>query len=99
MKCEACERGDHDNCAMRTWCDCDCEGCASGSYLPPGYAFIDDLDGGRLVKKDETPTAIVPASDLIRELPAEAYAREIAGVDAEAERIAAERLRQAGVGA
>lgn len=26
MKCQACEDGDHDNCGMQTWCDCDCEG-------------------------------------------------------------------------
>lgn len=30
MMCEACERGDHDNCGMQTWCECDCEG-----YLEP----------------------------------------------------------------
>jgi hypothetical protein len=52
MTCEACERGDHDQCGMQTWCDCDCEG-PDGLYLPEGYYFRDDLDGGRLVKKDE----------------------------------------------
>lgn len=26
MMCEACERGDHDNCGMQTWCECDCAG-------------------------------------------------------------------------
>jgi len=25
MICEACERGDHANCGMQTWCECDCE--------------------------------------------------------------------------
>ncbi len=25
MKCEACERGDHGNCAMQSWCKCDDE--------------------------------------------------------------------------
>jgi hypothetical protein len=23
MMCEACRRGDHGNCGMQTWCDCD----------------------------------------------------------------------------
>lgn len=23
--CEACERGDHANCGMQTWCTCDCD--------------------------------------------------------------------------
>jgi hypothetical protein len=49
MKCEACERGDHDNCGMQTWCDCDCEG--YDQYIPAGHYFADDLDGGRLGKK------------------------------------------------
>src|SRR5262245_9600664 len=26
MLCQACERGDHDNCGMQTWCTCECEG-------------------------------------------------------------------------
>lgn len=26
MMCQACERGDHDQCGMQTWCECDCEG-------------------------------------------------------------------------
>lgn len=26
MMCEACERGDHHQCGMQTWCDCDCGG-------------------------------------------------------------------------
>jgi hypothetical protein len=26
MKCEACERDDHENCGMQTWCECDCVG-------------------------------------------------------------------------
>lgn len=25
MMCEACERGDHANCGMQTWCECDCD--------------------------------------------------------------------------
>lgn len=24
--CEACENGDHENCGMQTWCECDCAG-------------------------------------------------------------------------
>lgn len=34
MKCSACERGDHQNCGMQTWCDCECEG-------PDGIDFGD----------------------------------------------------------
>ena len=26
MKCSACERGDHENCGLQSWCDCDDEG-------------------------------------------------------------------------
>ena len=33
MMCEACERGDHDQCGMQTWCECDCFG-PDGVYLP-----------------------------------------------------------------
>ena len=50
MKCHACEEGDHDNCGMQTWCDCDCEG--YDPYMPSGHYFADDLDGRRLVKKE-----------------------------------------------
>jgi len=25
MMCESCERGDHANCGMQTWCECDCD--------------------------------------------------------------------------
>lgn len=25
MMCEACTRGDHANCGMQTWCDCEDE--------------------------------------------------------------------------
>ena len=38
MLCEACERGDHEQCGMQTWCTCDCEG-PDGfySYLPDDH--------------------------------------------------------------
>lgn len=26
MLCSACERRDHMNCNLATWCDCDCDG-------------------------------------------------------------------------
>ena len=26
MMCDACERGDHLDCGMQTWCECDCAG-------------------------------------------------------------------------
>lgn len=25
-RCEACERGEHWNCGMQTWCECECDG-------------------------------------------------------------------------
>lgn len=51
MKCQACERADHDNCGMQSWCDCDCEG--YDPYMPFGHYYVDDLDGGCLVEKEE----------------------------------------------
>jgi len=37
MMCEACERGDHVNCGMQTWCSCDCEPWDEDDFgLPPG---------------------------------------------------------------
>lgn len=24
-KCEACDQGDHANCGLKSWCDCDCD--------------------------------------------------------------------------
>lgn len=35
MKCEACKQGDHQNCGMQTWCECDCDG-------PESIDFSDD---------------------------------------------------------
>ena len=32
MTCDACSRGDHHNCGLQTWCECDCEG-PDGFYL------------------------------------------------------------------
>lgn len=26
MMCQACEAGDHLNCGMQVWCECDCAG-------------------------------------------------------------------------
>jgi len=26
MMCQACEAGDHGNCGLQTWCECDCDG-------------------------------------------------------------------------
>ncbi len=36
MMCEACERGDHDQCGMQTWCECDC-----GGPEDAGLLFVD----------------------------------------------------------
>lgn len=35
MMCEACTRGDHANCGMQTWCECDCD---------PEMAMLDDFE-------------------------------------------------------
>jgi hypothetical protein len=36
VKCEACERGDHENCGRQSWCECDCEGAVEpGDDLRP----------------------------------------------------------------
>lgn len=45
MMCEACERGDHDNCGMQTWCECECEGfggCNDAYYGVPDYDWQED---------------------------------------------------------
>lgn len=41
--CEACERGDHDQCGMQTWCECECCG-PYGVYLPEDYELDEDGD-------------------------------------------------------
>lgn len=35
--CEACERGDHANCGMQSWCSCTDErdGNPDAEYVPP----------------------------------------------------------------
>jgi hypothetical protein len=43
MKCEACERGDHDQCGMQTWCDCDCDPENYYSYSPDPGDSLDDI--------------------------------------------------------
>lgn len=35
MKCEACEQGNHINCGMQTWCECECDGPDSIEFDPP----------------------------------------------------------------
>lgn len=70
MMCEACERGDHEECGMQTWCECDCDG-PGGIYLPDDHYFVDDLDGGRLLKKatEETKEGKDEMSDRIGDDP------------------------------
>lgn len=41
MMCEACKRGDHDECGMQTWCECDCEG-IYGQGIGDGFDPLDD---------------------------------------------------------
>lgn len=36
MKCDACERGDHINCGMQTWCECECDGPDTIDFDPDG---------------------------------------------------------------
>ncbi len=45
-KCEACERGDHANCGLQTWCDCENEtdGEAHFDQSFPTFATIKDKD-------------------------------------------------------
>lgn len=51
MKCEACERGDHDQCGMQSWCDCDCEGYDPNAiYLPMPWDLHED---GTFTRMDE----------------------------------------------
>jgi hypothetical protein len=43
MKCEACERGDHANCGMQSWCDCTDE--RDGDvYAEPDPVALDEWD-------------------------------------------------------
>jgi len=39
MMCEACERGDHFDCGMQTWCECECPG-PHGIYDGPHRDFF-----------------------------------------------------------
>ena len=40
MMCEACERGDHDQCGLQTWCQCDCDG--TMDMFMPDYSQEND---------------------------------------------------------
>lgn len=42
MKCEACERGDHENCGMQTWCECDCAGPDAIDFGEPARRTLSD---------------------------------------------------------
>lgn len=55
MKCEACERGDHMNCGMQTWCECDCEG-------PDGIDFGDPMDAD--IARENTERRLKKLADL-----------------------------------
>jgi hypothetical protein len=52
MKCQACEEGDHDNCGMQTWCDCDCEGYDPGGTVAPVFTHC-NVCGKRLREPEE----------------------------------------------
>ncbi len=47
MLCEACERDDHDNCGMQTWCECDCEGYQEGCCIPDQIEGLSSLCGAQ----------------------------------------------------
>lgn len=34
--CEACEAGDHANCGMQTWCECECDPDSVWDFDPYG---------------------------------------------------------------
>jgi hypothetical protein len=42
MMCEACERGDHGNCGLQTWCECDCDG-TDDCFDPDAYRDYYDV--------------------------------------------------------
>lgn len=44
--CEACERGDHYNCGLQTWCQCECEG--------PYGVYWDEWDDPELAPDNES---------------------------------------------
>lgn len=54
MMCEACERGDHDNCGMQTWCECDCAGYHDVGIPCPSMEGLDD-DDDRTMACGHTP--------------------------------------------
>ncbi len=41
MMCQACEAGDHGNCGLQTWCECDCDG--TDDCFDP-MAYFDSYD-------------------------------------------------------
>lgn len=45
MKCEACTEGNHMNCGMQTWCDCDCAGYSTDC----AYADAEIMGGEQMV--------------------------------------------------
>jgi hypothetical protein len=42
MLCQACNNGDHDQCGMQTWCECECEGYDAGAY-PEDLDLVDQI--------------------------------------------------------
>lgn len=48
MKCEACDQGDHHNCGMQTWCECECD---PESIV---YGLPDDIVGHKTFATGET---------------------------------------------
>jgi hypothetical protein len=43
MKCEACERGDHEDCGKQSWCDCDCNDPDDPDGIAPGTWKVTDM--------------------------------------------------------
>jgi hypothetical protein len=56
MMCEACERGDHANCGMQSWCNCDDDTDGDSSnwidFVDPNEA-IDPMQPFRITDDEE----------------------------------------------
>lgn len=62
--CEACERGDHANCGLQTWCECDCDPEAAALFdMQESKAGRAGHAGKTLPIESKGGTAGTPAGD------------------------------------
>jgi hypothetical protein len=59
MMCEACERDDHANCGLQTWCECECDG-----QSPPRYPENPDNHVRRSFRVQVEPDGSIDADKL-----------------------------------